>query len=191
MSDTLLGGIIGALLAGAFLITAQLLSSRSQANVARKSVQAQADMAREASQARAEMAREAWERSQKALQHAQLEAACLEVIRYIQQIQTATENWENGNMTSAQGLAAINSAASAVLQVGYSILLRRGLDDPIGSLIGQVVNQASEFTGLYGAGGTPSATVAEKKAQVAVVANAATAVYSHMHKMLTADTAGN
>jgi hypothetical protein len=191
LSDSVVGGIIGALLAGGFLIVGQLVASAWQANISRDASAAQAAIVRDTLAAQAAMAREAWERSQRAQAHAQLEAACLEVIRYIQQIQTATENWENGNMTSAEGLTAINSAAAAVLQVGYSILLRRGLDDPIGPLIGQVVNQASEFTGLYGAGRTPPATIAEKKAQVAVVANAATAVYSHMHKMLMAETAGN
>ena len=202
MSDSVLGGIIGALLAGAFLIGAQLLASRSQDDVSRKALdaqaaiaretfQAQAEQAREASKAQADMAREAWTRGHEDAQHALLDTACLDVIRYIQQIGTAVENWENGNMQPAQGLATINSAAQAVLEAGYGIFLRRGMGDPTGPLIAQVVNQASVFTGLYNANRIPPATAAEKKAQVAVVGAASTEVFNAMHNMLREDARGN
>jgi hypothetical protein len=183
--------IVGALLAGGFLIVGQLLASSSQANTSREASRAQAEMAREASKAQADMAREAWERNQRAQAHAQLETACLDVIRYIQQIGHAVQNWETGSMPALQGLALINSAATAAMESGYGIILRRGPDDVTGPLIGRVVNEASEFTGLYVAGRNPPATVVEKQAQVAVVGTAVNALLSHIHQMLKADAEGS
>jgi hypothetical protein len=190
VSKEFLAGIAVALVAGAFLIVGQLLASRSQAKVSRQASTAQAEMAREAAKAQADLAREAWERSQRAQAHAALEAACLEVIRYAQQIETAVHNWETGSMQATQALALINSAASAVLEVGYGILLRRP-DDPTGPLIGRLVNEASVFTGLYDPGRTPPATVIEKRAQVAVVGALKTELYRHIHTMLKADAEGS
>jgi hypothetical protein len=198
LSDTLTVGIIagvsafgGSMVAGGFLIAGQLLASNSQAKVSREASAAQAEMAREAAKAQADLAREAWERSQRAQAHSQLEAACMEVIRYIQQIGTAVQNWETGSMQATQALPLINSAASAVLESGYGILLRRGPNDATGPLIGRVVNQASEFSGLYLPSRNPPATVLEKKAQVAVVGAAITVLFQHMHQMLRADEKGN
>jgi hypothetical protein len=191
MSDTVLGGIIGALLAGAFLITAQLLSSRSQADVARRSMEAQAAMGREASQAQADMAREAWERSERAVAHAALENACFEVIRYAQQVENAVHNWETGAMQGAQALALINSAGAAVTEVGYGIFLRRQQDDPAGPLIARLLLEADVFTRLCNPNRTPVATVAQKQAQVLVVGAVKTELYLHMHTMLKADQQGS
>jgi hypothetical protein len=192
MSDSVLGGIVGALLAGAFLITAQVLASRSQADtsrkasdaqvaIARETFQAQAEMAHEASKAQADMAREAWERGQRAEAYAALEAACLEVIRYAQQIETAVHNWETGAMQGSQALASINSAAAAVTEVGYGILLRKPYDLS-GALIGRLLLEANGFTMLNDPARNPPASMAEKKAQALVVGNLKTELYDHIHK---------
>jgi hypothetical protein len=93
-------------------------------------------------------------------------------------------------MQPAEGLTSINAAVKAVLEAGYSIILRRGPDDRTGPLIGRVVNEASEFTGLYLAGRNPPATVAERQAQAAVVGRAVEDVFRHIHHMLRADEQG-
>ncbi len=181
--------IIGALVAGVFLIGAQVWASFTQARTAREASNAQAEMSREASRAQAEMAREAWERSQKALLHAQLETACLEIIRYAQQVENAVHNWETGAMPPAQALALINSAGSAITEVGYGILLRRPYD-LAGNLIGRLLLEADGFTMLNDPRRTPPATVAEKQAQALVVGTLKTQLYDHIHAMLKADAEG-
>lgn len=197
MSDTVTLGIIagvsafgGALVGGGFLILGQLLASNSQAKVSREASAAQAGMAREAANAQADLAREAWERSQRAQAHAALEAACLEVIRYAQQIETAVHNWETGAMPGTQALALINSAASAITEAGYGIFLRRP-DDPSGSLIWHLLDEANQFTGLNDANRTPPATVTQKRAQALVVGNLKADLYRHIHTMLKADVEGS
>jgi hypothetical protein len=187
MSEGLWGGIIGALLAGSFLIGAQLLASRAQSAVSREASSAQAEMAREAARAQADLAREAWDRSQRAQAHAQLENTCLEVIRYIQQIQHAVSNWEAGSMQATQAHASINAGAAAVMESGYGIILRKGPDDPTAHLIGLVIEGARTFSGLFLVDRQPLATVAQKQAQRAVVEAAAAAVLSRIHELLKAD----
>jgi hypothetical protein len=191
MSEGLWGGIIGALLAGGFLIGAQLLASRAQGAVSREASSAQAEMAREASRAQADMARDAWNRSQRAQEHAQLESVCLEVVRYVQQIHHAVVNWEAGSMPSTQAHASINAAAAAVMESGYGIILRKGPEDPTAPLIGRVIEEARTFSGLFLVGRQPPATVAQKQAQRAVVEAATAAVLNRIHELLKADEEGH
>lgn len=181
--------IVGGLLAGGFLIVAQLVASAWQANISRDASAAQAAIVRDALAAQAAVAREAWERSQRAQAHAALEAACLEVIRYAQQVENAVHNWETGAMPGSQALALINSAAAAISEVGYGILLRRP-DDPAGGLIGRLLLEADGFTALNNPNRTPSPTVAEKQAQVLVVGTVKSELYRHIHTMLKADAEG-
>jgi hypothetical protein len=189
MSKEFVAGIVVAVLAGAFLIIGQLLASRSQANVSEAASKAQAEMAREAAKAQADLAREAWERSQRARAHDALEAACLEVIRYAQQIETAVHNWETGAMPGVQALASINSGAAAVTEVGYGILLRRP-GDQSGPLIWHLLDEANKFTGLNDPNRTRPASVAEKQAQANVVGAVKAELYVHIHTMLKADAEG-
>jgi hypothetical protein len=178
--------IIGALMAGVFLIGAQVWASFAQARTAREASNAQAEMAREAAKAQADLARDAWERSQRARAHDALEAACLEVIRYAQQIENAVHNWETGAIPGTRALALINSAGAAVTEVGYGILLRRPYD-LAGNLIGRLLLEADGFTKLNDPRRTPPATVAEKQAQALVVGTLKTQLYDHIHAMLKAD----
>jgi hypothetical protein len=178
--------IVGGLLAGGFLIAAQLVASSWQSNISRDASAAQGEIVRDAMAAQAAMAREARVWGQRAQEHAAIEAACLEVIRYAQQIATAVHNWETGAMAGTQALASINSAASAITQAGYGIFLRRP-DDRAGPFIWHLLDEANKFTGLNDPARTPAATVMEKRAQAEVVANVITQLYNHLHTMLKAD----
>jgi hypothetical protein len=178
MSEPLWGVIIGAMLTGAFLTVNQWRGDRAQANIARESAKAQANAAREA-----------WNRDYNARRHAELESMCVEILRYIQEIEHAVANWDAGgtNMTADQFIDTVNAAARDVMLSGYSLMVRKGPDEPTPPLIGQVVDQARAFSALYHIDRQPPATKAEKHQQALVVSSAAAALRAHVHAMVKAD----
>lgn len=178
VSDSLKGVLIGAVIAGlflmwaqlvtgVFLIGAQLLAARSQANTARDD----------------------WNRRQAAQRHAELENMCVEILRYIQEIEHAVANLATGgtNLTADQFINTVNEAARSVMLSGYSIIVRMGPDDPTPLLIGRVIDEARNFSALYHVDRVPPATAAEKQQQAAVVSSAATALRTHVHEIVKAD----
>jgi hypothetical protein len=178
LSDTLSGVILGALLTGAFLILAQLLAARSQTVAVREAARVQADAAREA-----------WDRSHKAQRHAELESMCVEILRYINQIEDTVVTWKAGGMTGPEAVAAINTSARAVMESGFSIVLRQGPADQTAILIGQVLDQTRKFSQLYKPGQEPPATEEQKTAQVGAVKSAEQALRAYVHQMLKDDEA--
>jgi hypothetical protein len=178
MSDTLKGVIIGAILTGIFLVAAQVLTGVVLIAVQLLSARSQADAARDA-----------WNRSQKAERHAELEAMCVEILRYIQEIQHAVVNLEAGgtNLTAEQFIDTVNGAARAVMLSGYSLIVRNGPEEPTPPLVGRVIDEARAFSALYHVNRNPPATATEKKRQAAVVTAAADALRAHIHAMVKAD----
>jgi len=167
MSDTLKGVIIGAIVAGGFLIVAQVLNAVFQAKAATVD----------------------WTRKQRAQRYAELESMCVEILRYIQEIQHAVVNLEDGrtNLTADQFIDTVNAAGRAVMLSGCSLIVRKGPDDPTPPLIGRVVDEARTFSALYHVDRKPPATKDEKRQQMLVVVDAATALRTHIHAMVKAE----
>lgn len=73
---------------------------------------------------------------------------CVEILLYINQIENAVVSWEGGEMAAPEAVDSINASARAVMESGFSIVLRKGPEDQTAGLIGQVIAQTRMFSEL-------------------------------------------
>jgi hypothetical protein len=158
--------VIGALVTGGFLISAQVLSQRSQAHAAR----------------------DAWNRSQLAQQRGELESTCLAILRFVHQIENAVLSWEDGTLMSTQAHGSIGAGARSLEDSGLGIVLRNGPKDPIVGFMGRLIRSANRYAELKRPGWVPTPTAKEVAAQVDDVKSAAEALRDYLHRMLREET---
>jgi hypothetical protein len=162
VSETLVGVIIGAVVTGVFLIGAQVITARIQANAAR----------------------DAWNRTQVAQQRSEWENTCLAILQLAHEIESAVVRWDTENEQWTMADISISSASHKLEDSSLSIVLRQGPADPIIGLVARLTRSAKGFSDLHRVGRVPLATADEKHEQAAEVSAAASMLRSHLHMTL-------
>jgi hypothetical protein len=160
MSDTLWAVVVGGLLTGAAAVGAQVIAARIQASAAR----------------------DAWNREQAAAQLAALESVYLQILKSAHQVENAVVSWQSGTLQSTQAHGFIGAGNRDLPAAGLSIILSRGLADPIVGHITRLRDAADGYADLNLVSRSTPATDEEKSAQAAAVSTAADELARRLHQ---------